>query len=1066
MATIKAIEGGAVHQIQSGQVIVDLCSVVKELVENSLDAGATSIDVRFKNQGLDAIEIQDNGHGIPPHNYETIALKHHTSKLSTYSDLLNLKTFGFRGEALSSLCALAQISVITCLSEDFPKGTKLEFETSGKLKEKSTIAAQKGTTISVQSIFGNLPVRRQELVRNIKREWNKMTNILSQYACIQIGVKFSVTQQTERGKKTMIFSTKGNNLSKDNIINIFGAKALSTLVPLEINLKVDSSIGPTDQKILPDNKTTNNVRIVGHVSLPLSGENRQIPDKQMFFVNSRPCHLPQVAKAFNEAFRSYDSLSPPFIFANLELDTHLYDVNVSPDKRTILLHNQGKILEALKLALFELIESRKSLIPASRLQVQKQEIYKQSQISYHSSPISKAVNTPTASIKHVHKQEILSSKEDDQGFEDLHHNSGDSVLASNSSSKGLVDDDDDGNRLSLKYTSQKYQKHKSRHEISIKNLEIHHKNTEQSCFVTQTSGICDEETDAASMNKLKRSNNNDDLSSERIFQEPDSKRCRRSQMTNIYSEDSFLSIDYLGKKNHSVTSRNPSILFRQTRCPEMAKITIGDKTTIDPIGTSYLSRNMSDFSSPLKGRDKNRKRPPNLPSNSPSNFGLNLSNRFSASAFASGTQSQTTSDENDDLSRNDSEVEKSQELSQISPIFSEDSDKSDCETPEAFGVPLPSNATVVSEDMELSTDSRCTEDKNYIDEKKKKAYEEAKVRELIREAEISGVTSPQDRINRSRLLLKGMRKKDSTLNHVQTVEIDMSQIKQEIRLLERIQSSFLSSPSVVRVDEGINSLIAEEKLSLKISKSDFHEMKIIGQFNLGFIIVSRSSDTSKSTYIDSRDHDDLFIIDQHASDEKYNFERLQATTILQSQKLVVPKTLHLTALEEEIIMEHMPILQSNGFIISVDQSGHRPVGNRCELTSLPLSRETTFSLSDLRELLNLLADHPFSSDSTMIPRPSRVQKMLAMRACRSSIMIGKTLTHKQMKKIVSHLGELDKPWNCPHGRPTMRHLCGMDMWDTNVWKGDIANPSGKVWQDYIARNTSNIDSTKGKFYTD
>ena len=100
MATIKAIEGRSVHQIQSGQVIVDLNSVVKELVENSLDAGATSIDIRFKNQGLDSIEVSDNGKGISPDDYETIALKHYTSKLSSYEDLTSLQTFGFRGEAL------------------------------------------------------------------------------------------------------------------------------------------------------------------------------------------------------------------------------------------------------------------------------------------------------------------------------------------------------------------------------------------------------------------------------------------------------------------------------------------------------------------------------------------------------------------------------------------------------------------------------------------------------------------------------------------------------------------------------------------------------------------------------------------------------------------------------------------------------------------------------------------------------------------------------------------------------------------------------------------------------
>ena len=102
-----------VHQIQSGQVIVDLCSVVKELVENSLDAGASSIEVRFKNNGLDSIEVQDNGCGISSDNYSSVALKHFTSKLSDYDDLSTLETFGFRGEALSSLCALSNFYIVT-----------------------------------------------------------------------------------------------------------------------------------------------------------------------------------------------------------------------------------------------------------------------------------------------------------------------------------------------------------------------------------------------------------------------------------------------------------------------------------------------------------------------------------------------------------------------------------------------------------------------------------------------------------------------------------------------------------------------------------------------------------------------------------------------------------------------------------------------------------------------------------------------------------------------------------------------------------------------------------------
>jgi DNA mismatch repair protein PMS2 len=224
MATIKPIEGRSVHQIQSGQVIVDLQSVCKELVENSIDAGATSvgmhfrpaqggrqlsfygqgltcnnIEVRFKNNGLDAIEVQDNGGGIAPEDYETIALKHYTSKLSSYDDLSSLQTFGFRGEALSSLCALSNFHIVTACPTDGAKATKLEFEQSGKLKGTSVVAAKQGTTVVVETLFYNLPVRRKELEKNIKREYNKVLQLLSAYACISVGVKFIVSNSIPKG---------------------------------------------------------------------------------------------------------------------------------------------------------------------------------------------------------------------------------------------------------------------------------------------------------------------------------------------------------------------------------------------------------------------------------------------------------------------------------------------------------------------------------------------------------------------------------------------------------------------------------------------------------------------------------------------------------------------------------------------------------------------------------------------------------------------------------------------------------------------------------------------------
>ncbi|GME38610.1 DNA mismatch repair protein [Neofusicoccum parvum] len=245
-------------------------------------------------------------------------------------------------------------------------------------------------------------------------------------------------------------------------------------------------------------------------------------------------------------------------------------------------------------------------------------------------------------------------------------------------------------------------------------------------------------------------------------------------------------------------------------------------------------------------------------------------------------------------------------------------------------------------------------------------------------------------------------------------------------------------------DSGLLSTTAdqspEERLSLTVSKSDFGRIRVVGQFNLGFILAVRPASSKDSSSIPSQtptsapsavsNSNELFIIDQHASDEKINFERLTNTTIIAPQPLVHPHLLDLTAVEEEIILSYPSAFAANGFQLATDTSGEVPVGKRCRLLGLPVSKETTFTVSDLEELIVLLNESSLSPEqANSIPRPEKVQRMLAMRACRSSIIIGKTLTKRQMKGVVEKMGEIDKPWNCPHGRPTMRHLASLAEWE-------------------------------------
>ena len=199
---------------------------------------------------------------------------------------------------------------------------------------------------------------------------------------------------------------------------------------------------------------------------------------------------------------------------------------------------------------------------------------------------------------------------------------------------------------------------------------------------------------------------------------------------------------------------------------------------------------------------------------------------------------------------------------------------------------------------------------------------------------------------------------------------------------------------------------AEEELRRQVDKTMFSQMEILGQFNLGFIITKLGGD--------------LFIIDQHASDEKFNFETQQRNTTLQSQRLVVPQRLELTATNECILIDNLEIFRKNGFDFDIDETAEAT--RRVKLSALPISKNWAFGVEDVEELIFMLSDSP-----GVACRPSRVRKMFASRACRMSVMVGTALDRAQMRRVVSHMGEIEQPWNCPHGRPTMRHLINLGM---------------------------------------
>ncbi|KAH7198634.1 uncharacterized protein B0J16DRAFT_42617 [Fusarium flagelliforme] len=1011
MATIKQIDGRTVHQIQSGQVIVDLCSVVKELVENSIDAGATSIDVRFKNQGLDLIEIADNGSGIAPDNYPSVALKHHTSKLSSYSDIATLETFGFRGEALASLCALSTVSITTCQQGEAPKGTKLSFETSGKLSGTAVVAASKGTTVSVERLFHNLPVRRRELERNIKREWNKVIALLGQYACIQTNLKFSVSQQPTKGKRIHMFSTKGNPTTRENIINIFGAKTMTVLVPLDLCLEMQpSTVNPALQVDSPHKTTSKEVRIVGHVSRPSHGDGRQTPDRQMFFVNGRPCGLPQFAKAFNEVYKSYNNAQTPFILADIQLDTHMYDVNVSPDKRSILLHDQNQLLDNLRTSLTNLFDSQDYAVPTSQLMPFKNRTESQANI-----------NTPFK--PHITPRKPISGSS--PGPESDDGDSSEKTPVSRLSSGGSARRVGSSRALERNLSSQNLisgwvergatRRPESR-EHQVPNAEVSApsvstrsstKRGEPSLFVRSPSPASEvDENDITKplpvrdFNKQLRANSHT---------KSNSSAGPISPSALVEEEPQIPATMPLRRGQQDVAYVTPSKPSRGKAIPETTTVMIGDEVVESVADSSDDEDEEADVTA-----DDAMEVDDSKPS-----FGSRLTQIYTAGAIATNG-SQSLRKEPDAEAPDDPIASESGDAELGSDVSAGDADSA---RDGASELAVPQPAGKVSEEQEAPSASPDN-----------------------LSSPVPGEVTSVDR--KSPKQKSGVRKKEATAQLLQSVRTSEGLIRAEMKSwasrLPSNQDDWAGEDEVT----DLAAANAEDKLSLTIARKDFLRMRIAGQFNMGFIIASRPASSRSGEELEAADNDELFIIDQHATDEKYNFERLQEIQTVQSQRLVHPKRLELTALEEEIVLQNIPAIEANGFKVHVDMSGEEPVGSRCEVLALPMSREVTFSLTDLEELIALLGEE--SSESKHIPRPSKVRKMFASRACRSSVMIGKALTHGQMETLVRHMAELDKPWNCPHGRPTMRHLCQLDAWDSKGWAGDSMQSPSVSWQAYMS----------------
>ena len=318
MGNIVLLDDLTINKIAAGEVIERPASVVKELVENSIDAGATNINVEVKNGGISYIRITDNGKGIMPDDMEIAFERHATSKIRTADDLENVKSMGFRGEALASIAAIARVDMKS-KTLDNETGYRVVVE-GGNVIEKQEAGCPNGTTIVVENLFYNTPVRYKFLKKDFT-EGGYIEDVITRIALIhpEIAIKLISSGRT-------IIQTSGNGELKDVIYNIYG-KEISENV-LDVNYEYDD------------------IKVTGVIGKPsISRSNRA---NQLFFVNKRYIKDKTLTSSAEQGFKGMITVGKfGFLVLNLEINPQKVDVNVHPAKLEVRFEEEQKVFKAV-----------------------------------------------------------------------------------------------------------------------------------------------------------------------------------------------------------------------------------------------------------------------------------------------------------------------------------------------------------------------------------------------------------------------------------------------------------------------------------------------------------------------------------------------------------------------------------------------------------------------------------------------------------------------------------------------------------------------------------------------
>lgn len=349
MPNIQVLDQNTINKIAAGEVIERPASVVKELLENAIDARATAVTVEIRDGGISFIRVTDNGCGIPKAEIPLAFLRHSTSKIKSVEDLFTVSSLGFRGEALSSIAAVSQVEVIT-KTPDSLTGTRYQIE-GGAEKSIEEIGAPDGTTFIARNLFYNTPVRRKFL-KTAMTEGAHVSDLVEKIALShpEISIRFIQNNQNK-------LHTSGNHNLKDIIYTVFGREIAANLLPVT--------------------QTGDGVSVSGFIGKPvIARSNRNFEN---YFINGRYIKSSIICKAIEEAYKPFMMQHKyPFTMLQFTIEPEFLDVNVHPTKMELRFRDGEMIFRLVRDAVSQAL-LHKELIPEVSLEGKKEQAEKKQQ---------------------------------------------------------------------------------------------------------------------------------------------------------------------------------------------------------------------------------------------------------------------------------------------------------------------------------------------------------------------------------------------------------------------------------------------------------------------------------------------------------------------------------------------------------------------------------------------------------------------------------------------------------------------------------------------------------------